>query len=43
MAAPVALANPDHERYPTWIGGQFSTQRFDLNAVDLAFSKIKAK
>jgi hypothetical protein len=41
MARP---ADPDHEepdRYLQWVGGHFDPNRFDLDATNLALSKIK--
>ncbi len=39
-----AIADPDHEeheQYLTWVGGRFDPKRFDLEATNLALSKIK--
>jgi hypothetical protein len=39
-----AIADPDHEehdRYLEWVGGHFDPKRFDLDATNLALSKIK--
>jgi hypothetical protein len=39
-----AIEDPGHEehdRYLEWIGGRFNPKRFDLNATNLALSKIK--
>jgi len=39
-----AIADPDHEeheQYLTWVGGRFDPNRFDLEATNLALSKIK--
>jgi hypothetical protein len=39
-----AIADPDneeHDRYIEWIGGRFDPKRFDLDATNLALSKIK--
>jgi hypothetical protein len=39
-----ALADPgheDHQRYLEWSGGSFDPRRFDIDAVNLALSKIK--
>lgn len=39
-----AIVDPDHEehdRYLEWIGGRFDPKRFDLDATNLALSKIK--
>ncbi|HEY0749121.1 MAG TPA: plasmid pRiA4b ORF-3 family protein [Steroidobacteraceae bacterium] len=31
----------DHDRYLEWVGGRFDPKRFDLDAANLALSKIK--
>jgi Plasmid pRiA4b ORF-3-like protein len=39
------LADPDHEErdsYLTWVGGHFDPKRFDLDATNLALSKVRA-
>jgi hypothetical protein len=39
-----ALADPgheEHEQYFQWIGGSFDPRRFDIDAVNIALSKIK--
>jgi hypothetical protein len=39
-----AIADPDneeHDRYLEWVGGRFDPKRFDLDATNLALSKIK--
>jgi hypothetical protein len=39
-----AIVDPDHEehdRYLEWVGGHFDPKRFDLDATNLALSKIK--
>ena len=39
-----ALADPGHEehrQYLEWIGGSFDPRRFDIDAVNLALSKVK--
>ncbi len=39
------IADPDHEehdRYLTCVGGHFDPKRFDLDATNLALSKIRA-
>jgi hypothetical protein len=41
LAAIADSDHEDHDRYLEWVGGQFDPRQFDLDATNLALSKIK--